>query len=494
MRFLNRVFAVGLVMALFCATPAFADPPGLLETVTATGDTKEGTEEDESSGADESESSSEEETTAAEDSTANMTAVELGRLVDDKCDNINCRDDVERQIIGESVSATISGLRTDGYTNEAIAGVLANMQYECCFDPFLWEGKSSQRFELYKAYLNGERTWSNYGTTIPSGGHGGCGLIQWTYGRHKELSDHCKDTDPDSVVINSPWETSEGVRCDDPTYLGTTGTQVAYILKEQHQGNRYYASANANTVGGADYRTSDKFKTITDSYLAARLWCACVEICDGWSGSEGEKRAANAENLLEVVVQYQGGALSSKEAEKTASQMISAGYWSEAELSEFAKLEELNVQSILDSARLDKLEGEDLEGLSWWKRNVLEDKATNGAIAVIRKVVQLVGILFIIWVIFIYLSYWFDRINNFFYIDLLGVLTLGFLHMSDTEESCTFKLRDLGKGDRRTVNHIAILEICGLGIFFGVFIITGAYYRVIAWIIRFVTGLFAKWL
>ena len=180
-------------------------------------------------------------------------------------------------------------------------------------------------------------------------------------------------------------------------------------------------------------------------------------------------------------------------AKSVAEQLASAGYWTEEELSEYAKLTEINVDEILSNANRSSLGGEDLEGLSWWERNVKENKATGGVIGFIRTLVQFFGILFIIWVIFIYCAYWFDRINNLFYLDLLGILTIGFLHMSDTEEECTFKFRDLGKGGKRTVNHKAIVEVCLLGIFFGVFIITGYYYKVIMWIIQYVTSLLGKW-
>lgn len=51
--------------------------------------------------------------------------------------------------------------------------------------------------------------------------------------------------------------------------------------------------------------------------------------------------------------------------------------------------------------------------------------------------------------------------------------------MSETEEECTFRAKNLGKGDRKTVNHRAILFICLIGVAFGVLIISGWFYVVL---------------
>ena len=91
------------------------------------------------------------------------------------------------------------------------------------------------------------------------------------------------------------------------------------------------------------------------------------------------------------------------------------------------------------------------------------------------------GILLMVWCVLIYLAYWFDRINNLFDFDLLVILTLGKLRISETEEDCTFSLASLTKETGiRTVNHRAILGICITGIAFGVIVISGYLYRAIS--------------
>ena len=86
---------------------------------------------------------------------------------------------------------------------------------------------------------------------------------------------------------------------------------------------------------------------------------------------------------------------------------------------------------------------------------------------------MLAGILFTIWMALIYCAYWFDRINNIFYIDTLGILTFGHLHMSDNEQESTFRVKDIGKD---------ILFICLAGTAFGVAIITGGIYIALRWL------------
>lgn len=174
-------------------------------------------------------------------------------------------------------------------------------------------------------------------------------------------------------------------------------------------------------------------------------------------------------------------------ANEMATGMVSAGYWTEEELASYAKVvNDLNVDKILQEARRSDLSQDDLESVAIWERNVFEDIEQGGFIRFARILVQIFGIIFTVWMIFLYLAYWFDRVNNFFYIDTLGIASFGYLHMSDTEEECTFHLKDLGKDNRKTVNHRAILFIVLVGIAFGVFIISGFYYEVLNNLFRLV--------
>ena len=168
-----------------------------------------------------------------------------------------------------------------------------------------------------------------------------------------------------------------------------------------------------------------------------------------------------------------------------------SGYYSEDQLSAYCKLAEVDLTELLNSANRDSLEQSDIENLANWERNINNNNTSDsGAIHYLRIFVMFMGIILIVWSVLIYLAYWFDRVNNFFDLDLLGILTMGKLHMSDTEEECTFKVKDLGKTEKKTVNHRAICAICLTGIFFGALIISGVLYKILQFLVYTILELF----
>lgn len=165
------------------------------------------------------------------------------------------------------------------------------------------------------------------------------------------------------------------------------------------------------------------------------------------------------------------------------------GYYSEDQLSAYCKLAEVDLTDLLNSANRDSLEQNDIESLANWERNINNNTSDSSLIHYLRIFVMFMGIILIVWSVMIYLAYWFDRVNNFFEIDLLGVLTFGRLHMSDTEEECTFHLKTLGKTERKTVNHRAICFVCLSGICFGTLIVSGMLYKLLYVLINFIRRL-----
>ena len=87
--------------------------------------------------------------------------------------------------------------------------------------------------------------------------------------------------------------------------------------------------------------------------------------------------------------------------------------------------------------------------------------------------------------VLIYLSYWYDRINNFVDIELLPIVTAGKLKVSPEEDNCTFNPKGIIRGTQQTVNHRTVLKICLIGIAFSVFIISGKVYEVIAFLVYY---------
>ncbi|MDE6946827.1 MAG: hypothetical protein K2P14_06570 [Anaeroplasmataceae bacterium] len=90
-----------------------------------------------------------------------------------------------------------------------------------------------------------------------------------------------------------------------------------------------------------------------------------------------------------------------------------------------------------------------------------------------RTVSLFMGIVFEVWMMFIYLAYWFDRINNFFDFPLLPICTFGRLRISADETECTFRVTSLAKGEMRTINHKHLLGVVITGLAFGSLIISG---------------------
>lgn len=126
------------------------------------------------------------------------------------------------------------------------------------------------------------------------------------------------------------------------------------------------------------------------------------------------------------------------------------------------------------------LSNDQLKGVVDWKNNI-DYIHGGGVIKYIRIFVNLVGILFLVWMVLIYMSYWYDRINNFIDIELLPIVTAGQLKVSPEEDNCTFRPKGLIKGAQQTVNHRAVLGICFIGIGFAVLLISGKIYDLLAY-------------
>lgn len=370
------------------------------------------------------------------------------------------------------VGIVIAGLRQDGYSSEAIAGVLANMQHESGFNPMIWIGKPISDWSCYAAFLEGEKeyTYENPNT------EGGFGLCQWTFDRHVRLSNYCKDSGQAHILVRGAYRTSPGGGTQNETYACDAGTQIAFLIQE---GNEGWTQGNAKKVGLPIIDKVKEFKTLSSAENAAMYWCLEWERPKNME-ERAKERAANAQAWLSIVNgKYDwSNYIDKTQASIVAKQLVGAGYWNEEQLGAYCRVLEINVDNILSLATREGLGFNEMEGLAAWERNIKYDNEDSGLIGWLRRIIMIMGIIFIIWVTLIYCAYWFDRVNPF-YIDALGILTLGHLHMSETEEECTFRAKNLGKGDRKTVNHRAILFICLIGVAFGVLIISGWFYVVL---------------
>lgn len=421
----------------------------------------------------------------ASDTTSNTSSVNISSLGSDALSIMDGMKPSEKysKYLAESIALIVLTGRSEGWTDEAIAGVLANFEHESGINPYMLEGYGERSFSAWECFDNGDTSYK-YGNaaTTNSNVFGGIGLAQWTYGRHQTLLDFSDSNADQKYLIKGAWQVSEGGGYKYESEVGDSGVQVAFCFYEM-AGNGFSWHGDSCTKVGVSCATEDDYKQLTDVKDATAAWCAGYERPGGWE-EEAVSRQSNADDWLNIVKgDYGWGSYVSDTAnDNLKGSLVSAGYWSEDDLAIYNKLVEESID--LSGATRDKLKQDQLEGLAMWERENQHSIEEGGLISWLRRIVMLVGILFTIWMALIYCAYWFDRINNFFYIDALGFLTAGHLHMSENEQESTFRVKDLGKDTHKTVRHRDILFICLVGVAFGVCIITGFIYDVLNSLIR----------
>ena len=162
-------------------------------------------------------------------------------------------------------------------------------------------------------------------------------------------------------------------------------------------------------------------------------------------------------------------------ANENAKSAVVAGFLNESDFVQYKKMSDITIEF----ADISKLSDDENANLELWKDDLEKDKGDNILIKGGRFLTMLAGILFTIWMILIYLAYWLDRINNFIDFDFLPIITFNKLRISPTEEECTFSVKDLGKGETRTINHRHIIGVCICGIAFGCMIISGFIFTIV---------------
>lgn len=383
-------------------------------------------------------------------------------------------------------SLMITTLKTSKLNTNAIAGIIGNISCESGGEIFTIEGyyPSSKKttdgvhyrnFKVGKSYDYGNEKPVTYkyknGGEIGGEGHG---IVGWSFERATNLSKFAKDnSDKFGNVTVKHWliskknPTWKQHTCHIPNMAG----QVAFMAKELSSGyksvkNKMNSASDAKECAKIFMQDYEKPATATSATRqnAAAKAVAMVESCIGIEGA--------ADNTSKT------GNNKTKDANAIVDYMALSGCWTEDQISAFVKLSEANIQrNYLDDTKRSNLDQNSAENVTNWERNVDNNKKEYGFIAVLRKLIIFSGFFFIVWAILIYIAYWFDRINSIYCIDLLGKFTFNKLHISDTENECTFGVEGAGK---KTVNHKAILLISLMSILIGVLVISGLFYKVIS--------------
>ncbi len=393
----------------------------------------------------------------------------------------------------EDKKAMFSALRTSGLSDCAAAGIMGNVYGECGYDIGLTEAKAMN----------------------------GIGLFQWSHGSGKDPAQAFFATEehknhPKITYKNTVGEDYDGTR--DYTLCKDRGCQLAYgvvfckgkITKDSKWASSYNAQVEALPVLKKAAEEGKIPKTIKTGYpfenwakldeLEGATIQAYLDVYSAratkpfWVGGKGydasdartnefikeyPKRFGEAKAIYELCKgKYEAGETMGADSDMKESLAVAfKSQWSDEQLASYCKLTETNMDDVLKEAKRENLSAGHQHSLAAWEANI--GYTDNWFLFCLRHLCIFVGICMIVWSMFIYTAYWFDRLNTFFDFSLVALLSIGRLHLSDTEQECTYFTR--GKQSMRTVNNRAILTVCVLAIICGTFITTGTLYKLMLW-------------
>lgn len=413
-------------------------------------------------------------------------------------------------------SLIISCLKTDGFTDLAIVGILGNIACESggriyTLEGYYYDSKKAIKVGTSEEYHYSDFETGNtydYGETepgytkndagVPYIGGVGHGLIQWsskgrvehfrTFG--KENLDKFTHITVTHWIWNANWNEinpltniAYSTKHKETCIILDLAGQVAFILEEM---NCDYASVKTNvnkatTVREAsdvilkEYEKPQGFKTEEKQVARANVSQKFVPVVEAYTGVIGSTIGTNGvdgnNSDVQAIAQY----------------MQLNGYWTEQEISSFTKLNESNIESILTSVSRDNLTGDQLDSLKTWEDIIDDDSKQGGVLYWIRLIVMWLGILMIVWSVILYVGFWFDRSNNFLDFSVVTIVSLGKLTTSATDEDSTFGKKDV-KGIK-TISSRQLTVICACCIGVGVLIVSGIFYRLIAGLVNWVLSL-----
>lgn len=384
-------------------------------------------------------------------------------------------------------SLMISTLKAGGLNTNAIAGILGNVSHESGGKIFAIEGyyggKRTKEGKTYAEFEDGGTY--DYDSTKPitskykNGGEiGGVGhgIVQWSFGRADALSSFAESHPEFGSVTVTHWKISKKTSWEQETcHIPNMAGQVAFMAIELE----------------GDYKAvKDKMQGASSASEAAKIF---MDDYEKPAKANLSARQASAEKAVKVIEACTGVV---EEApannndpdgvnDSTAILNTMSGYWNEDQLSAYIKLTESNIQEdYLNKATRESLGQNDLYNLAQWKNRVKFSKQEDGFMAYMRILVVGVGIIFTIYIFFLYFAYWFDKLNCIIDLDVLSILTFGRLHVAMDDKEANFSLGR--KQDRVTVNHKDMLFICIAGLIFGVLLITGKFYQMVYLLILFI--------
>lgn len=330
--------------------------------------------------------------------------------------------------------------------------------------------------------VNGIRECSLVPDAGQSGG-GAIGLWQWDGGRRDELQVF-------SAEMNDQVYTIKGFK------IGGIATQVAFMLKEL-SGGQWTAKSPKGLYTSVDWKEAqskskdknfdyskkmsiDEWKALDDPVALSIYFTACFERC-AYGIDIAKEGGIQANTMYKLISGAEVTGNTNKELDKEIGEtMVMSGLWKETD---FVKWK-TSTRSELKFADIQNLHNNDIYDVENWKVDINKRNSESILIKGGRWLTILFGIIFNVWMLLIYISYWFDRLNNFFDYSMLNLVTFGKLSISPDENECTFSLTSLGKGDKRTVNHRKVVEIVVIGLAFGTLIVSGVFFQILGGVVN----------
>ena len=402
------------------------------------------------------------------------------------------------------IKAIITVMKSDGYSDAAIAGALGNAWQESHWNPTsegLWglnDSVSAWNSSKEKAECNDEKVggWCSTGVHTTAFAMRRLSESMATY--HKNFGLYNDFVKANKSTLDS-YKFSSKVSYTDLSYPASltdvstlnefmalkdpmTSACAWMLIMERPGGIQMFCMGGRGSIStinspygsSGNYTYGDLFfhEFGTDTSKKEGRPAKGVLVYNWLTGSDFKPSTDNSSST----------GVDKQTQEDLAIALGQSGYWSESQISSYCRLNELNLEKILSEVNRDNLSGDQLQSLSIWKTMASDDAKQGGFIFWFRAASMLVGILLCVWSVLLYIGFWFDRTNNFIDISLLKVLTFGKLAVSESDDSCTFNQDTTSK--LKTIDHRTCILLSILGLVLGVSVLTGTIYKLCSFIIN----------
>lgn len=167
--------------------------------------------------------------------------------------------------------------------------------------------------------------------------------------------------------------------------------------------------------------------------------------------------------------------------------LVLGGFWSEEEFVPYTGL--IEVPAILPA--FDDLDINDQMAVRDWRDTIQMEKENRGITAILRAFVAFLGIVVILYAVFLYIAYQFDINQTFLDIQFLSIMTFGQIQIAPDTKKSTYGIdAHSKKNGTKFVVHRDMILICLTGITIGVLLTSGKIYALIDWVVRRVLKVF----